>query len=156
MSTGTSEPDTGLIPLPEEVRDLLAGPNYVHLSTLQADGSPRSHVVWAGLEGDRILVCTYRWYRKAADMYRDPRVALSVTDLADPYRMASVQGRVVEIRPDEDYRHMDRIAVKYTSAPFPSRASGHVAFVIGATKAYQRTLSWFTHAPGASGAVSGT
>lgn len=80
------------------------------------------------------MVCTYGWYRKAQDMYRDPRVALSVTDLADPYRMAAIQGRIVDVRPDEDYRHMDRLAVKYTNAPFPSRAPGHVAFVIGVTR----------------------
>lgn len=148
MSTGPDEPRGGFISIPEDVRELLEAPNYVHLSTLRANGTPRNHVVWAGLEGDHILVCTYRSYHKAQDMYRDPRVALSVTDLADPYRMASVQGRVVGVRPDEDYRHMDQLAVKYTSAPFPSREPGHVAFVIGVTKAYQRTLSWFAHNPG--------
>ena len=46
------------IPIPEEVRELLQAPNYVHLSTLRADGSPRNWVVWVGLEGDYILVCT--------------------------------------------------------------------------------------------------
>lgn len=148
MSGSTDEPRGGLIRIPEEVRGLLEAPNYVHLSTLRANGAPRNHVVWAGLEGDHILVCTYRWYRKAQDMYREPRVALSVTDLANPYRMASVQGRVIEVRPDEDYRHMDLLAIKYTSARFPSREPGHVAFVIGVTRAYQRTLSWFGHNPG--------
>lgn len=40
---------------------------------------------------------------------------------ANPYRVAVLQGRVVEIRPDEDGRYMDAIAVKYTSGPFPIR-----------------------------------
>ena len=49
------------IAIPVEVRAVLDVPNYVHLSTLRADGSPRNHVVWVGLEGERVLVCTADW-----------------------------------------------------------------------------------------------
>jgi hypothetical protein len=34
-------------------------------------------------------------------MRRDPPVALSVSDMANPYRMASIHDRVIEVRPDE-------------------------------------------------------
>jgi hypothetical protein len=33
------------IPIPDDIRELLQAPNYVHLSTLSADGSPRNWVV---------------------------------------------------------------------------------------------------------------
>jgi hypothetical protein len=33
------------IPIPDDVRELLHAPSYVHLSTLRADGSPRNWVV---------------------------------------------------------------------------------------------------------------
>ncbi len=134
------------IPIPPEVRELLDAPNYVHLSTLRADGSPRNWVVWAGLEGDHILICTSTAIWKGKDMLRDPRVALSVTDLENPYRMAAIQGRVVEVRPDEDCRYMDPLSYKYTNAPFPSRGPNRVCFVIAVEKAAQRTLG-FTHDP---------
>src|SRR2546429_3456431 len=98
------------IPIPADVRELLDAPNYVHLSTLRADGSPRNWVVWVGLEGDNILVCTDGGGWKAKDMVRDPRVGLSVVDLANPYRMSGVQGRVVEVRPDADNHHMDKLS----------------------------------------------
>jgi len=65
-------------------------------------------------------------------------------DLGNPYRMAALQGRVVEIRFDEGCRYMDPISVKYTSAPFPRY---RVCFVIAAEKAGQRTLG-FVHDPG--------
>ena len=136
--------------LPTEVRALLDAPNYVHLTTLRADGSPRSWVVWVGLEDERILVCTDDNTWKAKDMRRDPRVSLSVVDLADPYRMAAVQGRVVEVRPDPDCRFMDPIAIKYTSEPFPYRGSSRVCFVIAAAEAGGHTLEWLTHRPAAS------
>ena len=134
------------IPIPDDVRQLFDAPNYVHLSTLRADGSPRNWVVWVGLEDDYILVCTSDAIRKAKDMRRDPRVAMSVTDTANPYRMAAIQGRVVDVRPDEDCRYMDPISVKYTNAPFPSRGPDRVCFVITVEKASSRTLD-FVHNP---------
>jgi hypothetical protein len=73
-------------------------------------------VVWAGVEGDCLLVCTGESTWKARDMRRGPRVGISVVDLANPYRMAAIQGRVTEARPDEDCRYMDPISVKYTGA----------------------------------------
>ena len=135
------------LPIPGDVRKLLEAPNYVHLSTLRADGSPRNWVVWAGLEDDHILVCTSDTIAKAKDMRRDPRVALSLTDITNPYRMAAIQGRVVEVRSDEGCRYMDPISVKYTGAPFRSRGSDRVCFVIAVEKAGQRTLA-FVHDPG--------
>ena len=94
--------DTRTAPsIPADVRALLDAPKYVHLATLRADGSPRNHVVWVGLEGDHVLVCTSDVTWKAGDIRRDPRVALSVVDLANPYRVAMLQGRVVEKRADE-------------------------------------------------------
>lgn len=134
------------IPIPVDVRELLEAANYVHLSTLRADGSPRNWVVWVGVEGEHILICTSKAIWKGQDMLRDPRVALSVTDGDNPYRMAAVQGRVVEVRPDEDCRYMDQLSYKYTGEPFPTRGRDRVCFVIAVEKAAQRTLG-FTHNP---------
>jgi PPOX class probable F420-dependent enzyme len=144
MDYGLSQ---GAISIPDEVRTLLDAPNYVHLSTLRADGSPRNWVVWVGLERETVLVCTDQSTWKAKDMRRDPRVGLSVADSANPYRMAALQGRVVEERRDEDCRYMDPISVKYTSRPFPARGPGRLCFVIAIQKAGQQTLAWLAHNP---------
>jgi len=133
--------------LPADVRALLDAPNYVHLATLRRNGSPRNWVVWVGLEGDHVLICSTDCSWKAKDMRRDPRVALSVVDLENPYRMASLQGLVVEVRPDEGCRYMDPISFKYTNKPFPSRGPDRVCFVIAIEKARQTTLG-FVHDPG--------
>ena len=144
-----------LIPLPREVRELLDAPNYVHLATLRSDGSPRSHVVWVGVEADHVLVCTSDTTWKAKDMRRDPRVSLSVVDCANPYRMAGLQGHVLEERSDEGCRYMDPISIKYTGAPFPSRGADRIYFVIGVEKAAAHTLG-FRHRPeqGSPGAAT--
>jgi len=135
------------IPIPAEVRELLDDPNYVHLATLRRDGSPRNWVVWCAVEGEHVLICTNTGALKAKDMQRDSRVALSVVDLRNPYRMAAVQGRVIEMRNDADNAVMDRIAHKYTSRPFPNRMPNRVCFVIELEYAGQRTLA-FEHQPG--------
>jgi PPOX class probable F420-dependent enzyme len=135
------------VALPEDVRELLAAPNYAHLATLRADGSPRSWVVWVGLDGDQILVCTGDTAWKAKDMMRDPRVSISVTDAANPYRMAAIQGRVVSVFDDSDNRVMNVISNKYTGQPFPMTGPGRVCFVIEAEHVGGRTLP-FEHAPG--------
>lgn len=135
------------IKLPEDVRGLFEGPNYAHLSTLRAGGSPRNHVVWVGVEGEHILVCTSDHTWKAKDMRANPNVALSIVDHDNPYRMAAVQGVVVEVRPDHDCRYMDQIAIKYTSKPFPARGPDRVCFVIAARHAGARQLNWLEHRP---------
>jgi hypothetical protein len=38
---------------------------------------------------------------------------------AFPYRMAAIQGHVIEVRRDEDCRYLDQISLKYTR-PCPS------------------------------------
>jgi hypothetical protein len=101
--------------------------------------------IWA--RSDYILVRTSDAIWKAKDMRRDPRVAMSVTDTANPYRMAAIQGRVVEVRPDRGCQYMTPISVKYTGAPFPSRGPDRVCFVIAVEKAAGTTLG-FVHQPG--------
>jgi hypothetical protein len=110
-------------------------------------GAPRGWVVWVGFEGERLLICTDDSTWKAKDMRRDPRVALSVVDSTNPYRMAAIQGRVVEVRLDAEGSFMDPIAMKYTSAPFPYRGPGRVCFVFEVTHAGTRSLDWLSHKP---------
>jgi PPOX class probable F420-dependent enzyme len=117
--------------LSNEVKALLDGANFAHLATLMPDGSPQSAPVWVGREGDRILICTGEGSLKAKNTRRDPHVALSIVDFHDPYNEAQLRGRVVERRPDADFRYLDVISHKYTGKPFPLRSpEGRVALVI--------------------------
>ena len=134
--------------LSAEIRALLDRPNFVHLATLMPDGSPQSAPVWVTREDDRILVTTGESSLKARNTLRDPRVALSITDMADPYSEAQLRGRVVERRADRDFVAADAAARKYTGQPFPWRnPEGRVALVIEVDKARYTKLP-FTHTPG--------
>jgi PPOX class probable F420-dependent enzyme len=132
--------------LPDEVRSLCEGANYAHLATLLPDGAPVSIPIWAGVEDGRIVFFTQPESRKAAQLARDPRLALSVLDHDNPYRSARVRGHVAEtIDGDEALAIIDRLSHKYTGQPFPMR-SGRV-YVIEAERASFTELP-FRHEPG--------
>jgi PPOX class probable F420-dependent enzyme len=109
--------------IPEEVRTLLEGRNFAHLATLLPDGSPTSVPVWVGTEGDRVTIFTQERSQKARNLRRDPRLALSLVDRANPYRTGWLRGRVVETRTGEAALEVaDAISERYTGQPFPMRS----------------------------------
>ena len=127
--------------LPDVVRQLVAGRNYVHLATVMPDGSPHSVAVWVDLEGDRALIGTVESSQKARNARREPRVAFSVVDRENPYRIAQVRGRVVEYRTGTAGEEaFDRISRKYTGQDFPFRPPDRVVLVIEPEKATHMVL----------------
>jgi PPOX class probable F420-dependent enzyme len=135
------------IALSDEIKRLFDGPNFAHLASLMPDGSPQSTPVWVSREGDRILIGTSEASLKARNTRRDPRVALSIVDVHNPYVEAQVRGRVVERRPDPTLAGKDTTARKYTGKEFPWRnPEGSVTLVIEVEKAKFARLP-FTHTP---------
>jgi PPOX class probable F420-dependent enzyme len=125
--------------LEPEVREVISGRNFGHLATLLPDGSPHSVPVWILLQGDRIAFFTQSGSRKARNLDRDGRVAISVTDGANPYRSVWLRGRVgATLEGLEALRVIDRIAEKYTGAPFPMRTG--VVYLVEVERAGTITL----------------
>src|SRR5258708_25237308 len=135
--------------LSPDIRKLIDGPNFGHLAALMPDGSPQSDAVWVTREGDRILVGTGEGSLKARNTRRDPRVALSIVDVADPYAEAQLRGRVVERRADPAFVVKDATAQKYTGKDFPWRNPDGVTLVIEVDRAEFPKLP-FVPAPAAA------
>src|SRR5690348_9435370 len=101
------------------VRRHLDGASLAHLATLLPDGSPHSVPVYVGTRGDQIVVMTGPGSRKARNLRRDPRVALSLTPADNPYEPVVVRGRVVEwIDGAAAWAIVDQLATKYTGQPY--------------------------------------
>jgi PPOX class probable F420-dependent enzyme len=125
--------------IPDEVRALLEARNFGHLASVLPDGAPHSVAIWVGTEDDRVVFFTQATSRKARNLARDPRVALSVVDRVNPYSTAWVRGRVVEARTGEAALPLiDAISERYTGQPFPLR-SGTV-FLVEVERAGTMTL----------------
>ncbi|WP_276259974.1 PPOX class F420-dependent oxidoreductase [Haloglomus litoreum] len=101
--------------IPDEYHDLFEKPTIAHLSTLLPDGSPHSAPVWIDYDADaeRVLVNTERDRRKEKNVRGDPRVAVSMTDPDNPYRMLALRGEVDEITTEGAREHIDELAGQY-------------------------------------------
>jgi PPOX class probable F420-dependent enzyme len=99
--------------IPEEYRDLFSKPAFANLVTLMPDGSPQVTPVWCDLQDSFVVINTAKGRLKDRNMRRDPRVALAVSDPANPYRYLQVRGRVAEITETGADKHIDRMAKKY-------------------------------------------
>jgi len=118
-----------VVRLSDEVRQLFEGANFAHVATSLPDGSPHSVPVWIDMEGDRIAFFTQPTSRKARNLDRDPRLAISILEFRNPYRMAQVRGTVTErLEGDAALDLIDRIANKFTGRDFPMRSG--VAFLV--------------------------
>lgn len=109
-----------------EVRALLEAPNYAVVSTLNADGSILSTVVWASLEDGELAVNSAVGRRWPTNLERDPRVTLIVYPGDNPYDYVEIQGRATGTSDDAD-EHIDRLAKKYIGQDrYPFRGPGEV------------------------------
>jgi PPOX class probable F420-dependent enzyme len=126
--------------LPDDVRALLGAPNIAHIATVLPDGAPHAVPVWIGMEGDRIAFLTSPGSRKARNIARDPRVALSITDHERPNAMAHVRGRVVAVLDGETgWAIIDRLSQHYIGRPYPLRED-RVAFLVEPDRAWAQTF----------------
>ena len=92
-------------------------------------------------------MATGRTSIKAQNILRDPRVAISVVDMDDPYEEAQLRGTAA-VEPDPDMATMDRISHKYIGAPFPMRDNldNRVALIVTITQSRYAKLP-FEHTP---------
>jgi PPOX class probable F420-dependent enzyme len=116
--------------LSADVRRLVERPNYAHIATLMPDGGPHSVPVWIDLDGDNLAFLTGPGSRKARNLERDPRVAISIIDADQPNASALIRGQVVErVEGDRAWEIIDRISQKYIGQPYPLRTD-RIIFVI--------------------------
>lgn len=114
------------VPLPDDVRAMLAKPNPAVITTLRPDGQPVSVATWYLLDGDRVLVKMDEGRRRLKYLETDPRVSLTALDEESWYTHVSLQGRVVEMAADPDLAGIDRLSQHYGGRDYPNRERGRV------------------------------
>lgn len=122
-----------------EASKLFSERNLVYLATIMEDGSPQVTPVWAGYHDGHILVNTAEGRIKHKNVVRDSRVALSVSSVDDPLKMASVRGVVEDIISDYEYEYADKLAKQYMgrdSYPFKQDNERRITFKIRPISVY--------------------
>ena len=116
---------------PEQVR-LLNAPNFATVATVMPDGSPEATVVWIESDADHVYFNTAMHRLKARNLQRNPHVAVSVFDPADPYRGLAVRGRA-ELILEGARESLDRISMAYDGKPFRDLEPGEVRVIVKIT-----------------------
>ncbi|HBY46864.1 MAG TPA: PPOX class F420-dependent oxidoreductase [Thermomicrobiales bacterium] len=97
-----------------EDRELLERPAFAVLTTLGADGSPQSTVMWFRLVDDEVRMIAPAASVKARHIARDGRVTVVVTDPGNGYAYVGVRGLASLIHDDAAARaELRQIAARY-------------------------------------------
>ncbi|MET7850951.1 PPOX class F420-dependent oxidoreductase [Streptomyces avermitilis] len=113
----------------DSVRTLLDGKNFAGVATLGPGGAPHNSVVWIKREGDTVLFSSTAGRQKVRNLQRDPRISLSVFDLANPYVSVEIRG-IAEILPDENKRLPYELSHKYLGIDPPAEKDDEVRVII--------------------------
>jgi len=117
----------------EKTIRLFQDKNLVFIATIMKDGSPQLSPVWANYDEGFILINTAEGRIKHKNVLQDPRVAVSVVSKDNPLDMTTIRGKVVEIIPDYDYTHADKLTLQYMGRdnyPFKREGEKRIIFKI--------------------------
>jgi PPOX class probable F420-dependent enzyme len=105
--------------LDDKTKALASTTNFAVLTTLMADGTPQSHVMWVDHDDEHILINTEVHRQKYVNVTRDPRATVTIIDANDGYSYTEVRGTVVEgIGGESARRHIDELSHRYFGKPY--------------------------------------
>jgi PPOX class probable F420-dependent enzyme len=128
-------------PLDPDVHRLATtGRNFAALSTLDAQGAPRTHVMWIGADDTHLLLNTEVHRQKYKDVGRDPRVTVTIWLAEDPYSYVEVRGVVDgEVRGEAARAHIDELSRRYTGKDYATPIqSERVVLRMAPTRVYKK------------------
>lgn len=96
-----------------EVDAFLRETRVAVISTIGADGAPRTAPIWFLWDGAAPVLFTSRRTLKWRNIERDPRVSLCVDDRTPPYRAVIVEGRVEEAADRSLYDDVLAMSIAY-------------------------------------------
>lgn len=86
-------------------------------------------MLWIKRKGDTVLFSSVDTRQKVRNLRRDPRVSISVYDLANPYNSVEIRG-TAEILPDEAKRLPSELSHKYLGIDPPAEKDYETRVII--------------------------
>lgn len=123
--------------LSEELLTLLRQPSICYIATTMADGSPQITQTWVDTDGEHVLINSVQGYVKIRNIERDPRVAVVISNPANPSRYFQVRGRVIKMTTAGAVDQIEQFAQKYLGTAYPwygGREQVRVSIVIAPEK----------------------
>jgi PPOX class probable F420-dependent enzyme len=94
------------------VSELLTKPNHAVLSTLNADGTIHSAIIWLGVEDDKLALNTARGRAWPTNLERDPNATLLLLNEDNPYEYVEIRG-TAQLTDEGADEQIDTLAQKY-------------------------------------------
>ncbi len=110
-----------------KVQKILHSKAFAHVATMRPDGSPQSSPMWFVWDGASLKFTHATNRQKYQHIRRDPRVAVSITDVDDPYTYAEFRGVVERIEEDPGGAFYETLAKRY-GAPWGYPGDPRVIF----------------------------
>ncbi|HEX3964200.1 MAG TPA: PPOX class F420-dependent oxidoreductase [Trebonia sp.] len=126
--------------LPEDLIALLHQPSPCFVATVMPDGSPQMTQTWVDTDDEHVIINTVQGFQKVRNVERDPRVAVIVSDPANPSRYYEIRGRVVNAATEGGADHIEALAKRYLGGPYPwygGRDQVRVILTISADKIHR-------------------
>ena len=109
----TTQPANQASLIPDSYEDLLRSKSLAHVATIGPHGEPQVNPVWFSWDGQNLRFSQTKTRQKLRNIEREPRVALSIVDLVNPYRYLEIRGVVVEVADDSNNEFINSLAKKY-------------------------------------------
>ena len=129
------------VAIPDSVRKVLEGKNFVYLATTFPNGSPQVTPLWVDTDGEHVILNTAVGRVKHRNIQKNPRIALAIADWSNPYNFIQIRGRVVEqVTGKAAEEHIDKLNMKYHGKPSYSKRPGEQRVILKIVP--ERVSSW--------------
>jgi len=123
-----------MTPLTPLARELVAGPNFAVIATVNSDGSPQQTVVWVRERDGEVIFSTVEGRAKPRNLLRDKTISVLVIDRQDGYRYSAIHGQARLESEDADAL-IDELSYKYTGSPWvETQTRPRVTVVVSPTR----------------------
>jgi len=114
-------------------RDIIAAPNYAHLSIPRRDGTVQTVMIWADMRDGEIMVNSAEGRQWPDNLRRAGTATVTVLADGDPYEWVSVTTRIAEDTHDGADESIDALAKKYLgvdSYPYRRAEEQRIKFLL--------------------------
>lgn len=122
------------VELTDLARKLADAKTFVTITTINADGSPQSTLVWVKRDGNDLLVSATTGRQKTKNIERDPRVSVFLFNPESPFEEATEVRGTATLTKEGGQELIDDLAEKYLGQrPYPWAQPGDVRVVVRIT-----------------------
>ena len=98
--------------IPDDYLPILELTALAYLATLGPKGDPQVSAIWFGWDGTQLFFSMTSVRQKHRNLLREPRLAVAIADLTNPYRSLEIRG-VARIERDAPHRFGKLLSRKY-------------------------------------------